>query len=167
MTVSKKIALQEIRLISHAIKSVLPVEMQYNVSIDNLKKKLEKIEISKLTPRPKTTPRENEYQDLAAKEANSRRVSNKIFSEFSDIFGEPVWDIMLFIYRETGRDNVVSVTSACYASGVPLTTALRKIAKIEKLELVIRVDDPFDGRRQYLHLTDRGESLMRSYFDRI
>lgn len=77
-----------------------------------------------------------------------------------NIFAEPAWDILLdlFISERTGR--VVSVTSACLASGVPMTTALRAISVLEAKRLVERHRDRTDRRRYHLILSERGYQSM-------
>lgn len=77
-----------------------------------------------------------------------------------DLFGEPAWDLLLdlFIAGEEGKG--VSITSACIASGVPSTTALRWIGVLEERGLIARVPDPEDGRRIYVSLTELSRNAM-------
>lgn len=114
----------------------------------------------------RSVPKTAEIHEIAAGEYRNRRQRDQIFVAFPHLFGEPAWDIMLFLMAEGARNNLVSITSACYASGAPLTTALRKIAKLERFGLAARFADPFDGRRQYLRLTQKGEALARDYLIR-
>ncbi len=55
-----------------------------------------------------------------------RRLRERMFGN-PDLFADPAWDILidLFIASEEGRK--ISVSSACIASAVPTTTALRWI----------------------------------------
>lgn len=75
-----------------------------------------------------------------------------------EILGEPAWDILLdlFVSRAEGRD--VPLKSACIASGVPATTAMRCLATLRDRGLVDHRPDPVDRRRTLLLLTDLGES---------
>jgi DNA-binding MarR family transcriptional regulator len=74
-----------------------------------------------------------------------------------ELFGEPAWDILLDLYVWHGRKRV-SIGSACIASNMPQTTALRWITALEAEGLVSRSADQKDGRRIFLALTDRGLS---------
>ena len=78
----------------------------------------------------------------------------------AELLGEPAWDILLdlFIHRRRGRR--ISVTSACTASRVPPTTALRWIAMLVEIGLVLREEDLTDKRRAFLGLSDHGERAV-------
>jgi DNA-binding MarR family transcriptional regulator len=69
------------------------------------------------------------------------------------LFRDPAWDMLLelFAAHETGRK--VTVSSLCYASGVPPTTALRQIQRLEAHKLVTRSGDGSDNRRCYIEPT--------------
>jgi DNA-binding MarR family transcriptional regulator len=73
------------------------------------------------------------------------------------VFRDPAWDILLdlFIASEEGRR--VSVTSLCQASGVPTTTALRHVDRLDELGLIDRTADPSDKRRFWI--TARPDTL--------
>jgi DNA-binding MarR family transcriptional regulator len=76
------------------------------------------------------------------------------------LFRDPAWDMLLelFVAQENGRK--VTVSSLCYASGVPPTTALRQIARMEEHGLVDRYGDHSDLRRSYVRLTDCATARM-------
>lgn len=59
------------------------------------------------------------------------------------------------------------VGTACLAADVAQTTGLRWLAKLEKIGLVVRQDDPTDGRRGLVMLTQRGRAEMDRYLARI
>ena len=71
------------------------------------------------------------------------------------LFRDPAWDMLLelFAAHESGRR--LSVSSLCYASGVPATTALRQISRLEKHGLVVREGDGSDQRRQFVKSTPK------------
>lgn len=81
----------------------------------------------------------------------------------ADLFGEPSWDMLLDLFIAQGRERPVSVSSACIASSMPQSTALRYVGLLEKVGLIRRAKDPQDGRRHYLELTDVGFSNMQAY----
>jgi DNA-binding MarR family transcriptional regulator len=73
----------------------------------------------------------------------------------ADLFGEPVWDLVLdlFIAQAEGRRTCVS--SACIGAAVPSTTALRWIKELESRGILQRESDPADARRTFLALAPR------------
>jgi DNA-binding MarR family transcriptional regulator len=82
-----------------------------------------------------------------------------------EILAEPAWDMLLDLYINGALNRRVSVTSACIASRVPPTTALRWLCVLERLDLVEREPDPTDSRRSWVVLTalarQKMEHLMR------
>lgn len=80
----------------------------------------------------------------------------------ADLFGEGAWTILLDLFVSEQKGRQVSVTSACYASQVPATTALRHIALLIEFGLVSRSDHPIDKRVKLLSLTSNGLASIRS-----
>lgn len=95
----------------------------------------------------------------------SRRRRNEIFGE--DLFGEPAWDLLLELYAAEITQQRVSISSACIASAVPPTTALRWIEKLEKEGWIGREGDPLDRRRYWVFLKEQGIVAMRKYLERM
>ncbi|WP_225204587.1 winged helix DNA-binding protein [Novosphingobium huizhouense] len=77
------------------------------------------------------------------------------------LFGEPGWDILLDLYLARHRNEDLQVSSVCIEAGVPSTTILRWIARLEREGLVYRADDRGDARRRYVRLTPDGYGLMQ------
>lgn len=92
---------------------------------------------------------------------HSRRVKAAFFS--GKLFAEPIWDMLLELMECRLRNRPVSVSSLCIASGIPATTALRRLEELEEEGLVVRVPDPKDGRRQFLELTDEAAKRLVGY----
>jgi DNA-binding MarR family transcriptional regulator len=69
-------------------------------------------------------------------------------------FSDPAWDILLDLYASDLEGRRVSVSSACFAAAVPPTTALRWIRKLVEDGALTRVQDPKDGRRVYVTLSE-------------
>lgn len=78
------------------------------------------------------------------------------------LFGEPGWDILLDLYIAERRKTELQVSSVCLDSGVPSTTVLRWIARLENEGLICRKADNADARRRYVRLTDNGRTMMQS-----
>jgi hypothetical protein len=80
-----------------------------------------------------------------------------------EILGEPAWDIMLDLFVAAVRGKAVRTCSACYASGAPLTTALRWLAALETRGLVERHSEFGDHRVNLVRLSREGFKAMRAY----
>jgi hypothetical protein len=63
---------------------------------------------------------------------------------------DPAWDMLLDLYIATHEHRQVSVSSLCYASGVPSTTALRHVDRLERCGLIERIADSEDRRRLWV-----------------
>ena len=78
---------------------------------------------------------------------------------------DPAWDILLELFASFLAQRRVSVTNLCGAVGVPATTALRWIKVLETEGLLMRADDPLDGRRSFIALSAAGETKMTNFFN--
>ncbi|MBB3537308.1 DNA-binding MarR family transcriptional regulator [Novosphingobium sp. BK486] len=83
------------------------------------------------------------------------------------LFGEPAWDILLDLYIAHKRGTELQVSSVCLEAGVPSTTILRWIARLEREGLLYRQADTGDLRRRYVRLTDDGLAMMRNILGAI
>ena len=70
------------------------------------------------------------------------------------LFADPAWDMMLDLLAARLECRPVSVSSLCVASGVPQTTALRWIGVLVDRDIIVRRQDPADGRRVLVGLSD-------------
>jgi DNA-binding MarR family transcriptional regulator len=93
--------------------------------------------------------------------ARRRRLQH--FPSLERDFGEPVWDVMLDLFVAEREGRPVSITSACVAAAVPLTTALRWIQQLEEMKVVFREPDPTDRRRAHIRLSRSTAAAMESY----
>lgn len=80
------------------------------------------------------------------------------------LFADPAWDILLELYVAELEQRRIATTSACIASGVPVTTALRWLKILDDEGLIEREPDPLDRRRIYLRLSRAASEGMRGYF---
>lgn len=76
------------------------------------------------------------------------------------LFGEPAWDILLDVFIAQMCNADIQVSSVCIEAGVPSTTVLRWIARLESEGMVYRAADNGDARRRYVRLTDAGHQKM-------
>jgi hypothetical protein len=92
----------------------------------------------------------------------ARRTRQDFFGP--NLFADPAWDILLDLYAAELGQHRVSITSVCIGSGVPATTALRWIKQLECKGLVIRANDPMDGRRVFISLTRAAVEALNGFF---
>ncbi len=119
------------------------------------------------------TRRSSQYQrpgvarvELARRQIAERRIRDRTFGDPS-LFGEPHWEVLLDLFVAYAEGRRVSVTSACLASGVPVTTGLRHLAALEKGGLIVRTTNADDGRSSYVWLSENGYDRIVEYLDRI
>jgi len=86
---------------------------------------------------------------------------------FGDLVANPCWDMLLDLYESKTLGRTVSVTSLAIASGVPTTTALRRITDLEELGLLRRTQDADDARRVLVELNTNGTEKLAEYFEGI
>lgn len=99
--------------------------------------------------------------EFIARMSKIRMRRNEIIG--AHLFRDPAWDMLLELFVAEEQGKPVSVSSLCYASGVPPTTALRYIALLQKHELITREGDRKDHRRCFVHPTERAvEGVARA-----
>ena len=74
------------------------------------------------------------------------------------IFRDPAWDMLLDLFAAHERGQKLSVSSLCCGSGVPQTTALRTVQRLEKQGVIEREGDPHDLRRSWVRATPKALS---------
>jgi DNA-binding MarR family transcriptional regulator len=82
----------------------------------------------------------------------------------ADLFSDPAWDILLELYASELGQRRINIGTLTDASGVPSTTALRWIRKLEEEGLVRRDEVVNDRRQVWVSLTSAGAAAMQSYF---
>ncbi|MGF7150715.1 DNA-binding MarR family transcriptional regulator [Sphingomonas zeicaulis] len=110
-------------------------------------------------------PRRRSIADFAAGMLAVRSRRNDAIG--ADIFRDPAWDMMLDLLAAAHQGRQVSVSSLCYASGVPNSTALRHIEHLDQLGLVERTPDPEDHRRAFIRATDTAIERMSALLARM
>lgn len=79
------------------------------------------------------------------------------------LFSDPAWDILIDLYAASMEERKTSVSSACIASAVPSTTALRYIERMKQMGLLDRFADNRDRRVVLLSITPRGEKIVKDF----
>ena len=96
--------------------------------------------------------------EFAARLRRVRMRRNEIFG--APLFRDPAWDMLLELFVANERGVCLSVSSVCYASGVPMTTALRQLTRLEEQGLIEREGDRGDNRRCFVRPTARAIAGM-------
>jgi len=71
------------------------------------------------------------------------------------LFRDPAWDMLLDLFAAHERREKVSVSALCYSSGVPSSTALRAVQRLEEQGMIEREGDPKDLRRSWVRATPK------------
>jgi len=112
-------------------------------------------------------PRPGNLADEIRQMTRFRRKREAVFG--TDLFADPVWDMMLDLCLAAEIGKSVSVSSLCLAAAVPPTTALRWLNAMEKRDMIRREEDPNDRRRFFLSLApqikDKLQALLRERFN--
>ena len=95
----------------------------------------------------------------------ARRIRGNHFPP--DLFADPAWDMMLDLLQAEIVQHRVPVSSLCIAAAVPATTALRWIKTMTDRGLLVRRDDPHDGRRRFIEMSPSASAALRSYFAEV
>lgn len=93
----------------------------------------------------------------------ARRARSRVLD--GDWFADPAWDLLLDLLAAQCLGRRVSISSACIAASVPATTALRWIDKLVREKLLVREDDPADGRRSYLALAPELAARLEQWIE--
>lgn len=80
-----------------------------------------------------------------------------------DLFGDPAWAMLLDLLLAKIEGRRVSVSSACIASGAPMSTALRLVRRLVDEEVLCRIPDELDRRRHFLAISAKFEQPLVDY----
>lgn len=106
-------------------------------------------------------PTSTDLQDLGMKIIKSRQSRHKFID--SSLLNEATWGIMLDLAVAGLKGERVATSSACAATQVPLSTALRHVNQMIAAGLIKRVGDTKDRRRTFLELRPEAFDLMIRY----
>ncbi|MBR0553645.1 MarR family transcriptional regulator [Stakelama marina] len=86
-----------------------------------------------------------------------------------DLMRDPAWDMLLDLFSWTIAGHEVTTKTLCAGSGVPPTTALRHLQRLEEKGVIERHPNAFDQRCMNVTLAppyvERLASLIRKYRD--
>jgi len=92
-----------------------------------------------------------------------RRLRSQYFP--AELFSDPCWEMLLDLYDAALVGAEVTVTSLGAASGVPQTTALRRMETLQAHHLIVRTEDKADKRRTIIKLSDAGMHAVENFFE--
>lgn len=96
-------------------------------------------------------------KDLLRKESKRREIGG------GELFGDPTWAMLLDLLLAKIEARRVSVSSACIASGAPMSTALRLVRRLVDEDVLCRLPDEQDKRRHFLVINPKFEQPLMVY----
>lgn len=82
-------------------------------------------------------------------------------------FSGPAWDILLHLFESHVMQRRDTIGNVCDGTGLPATTAVRWINRLEQSRLIVVRDDHLDNRRRFAQLSAEGVDIMTKYFGGI
>ncbi|NJC06949.1 DNA-binding MarR family transcriptional regulator/CheY-like chemotaxis protein [Sphingomonas kaistensis] len=121
-----------------------------------------------LSPATMAPPR-SDVPNVSAEALRSMIRARRLRSTFlpADLFADPAWDMLLDLLQAEIVQHRVPVSSLCIAAAVPATTALRWIKSMTDRGLLVRRDDPHDGRRVFIEMAPATSAGLRRYFQEV
>lgn len=118
-----------------------------------------------LSPATMAPPRDD-VPTVSAEALRGMIRARRLRSNFlpADLFADPAWDMLLDLLQAEIVQHRVPVSSLCIAAAVPATTALRWIKSMTERGLLVRRDDPHDGRRVFIEMAPATSASLRHYF---
>ena len=121
-----------------------------------------------LSPATMAPPRED-VPNVSAEALRAMIRARRLRSTYlpADLFADPAWDMLLDLLQAEIVQHRVPVSSLCIAAAVPATTALRWIKSMTERGLLVRRDDPHDGRRVFIEMAPTTSAGLRRYFQEV
>ena len=98
-------------------------------------------------------------------ECRRARVRERIFGPLA--LSHSGWMLLLVLAEAQLAGIRLTVKSAAYSAGLPLSSALRKINEMCANALMEKSDDPKDARRSFVTLTSGGLSYLAAYLSEL
>jgi DNA-binding MarR family transcriptional regulator len=102
-----------------------------------------------------------------ARQIYQARCDRNLLADWNDLFGEPAWDMLLYLLIAAHEDRRVTASSACAAARVPPSTALRWLHTIGKRGIVEWEVDRDDHRRNFVRISAAGLAELNRYLRHI
>lgn len=112
---------------------------------------------------PNSHARPRDRREYARRVLRVRQQRNAILG--ADSFRDPAWDMLLDLYVQDASNTGTMISALCIASGVPQTTALRHIYRLEQSGMVHTTDHPTDQRRTMVSLSDNARPRIERLLD--
>lgn len=96
-------------------------------------------------------------RELLRKECKRREIGG------GELFGDPAWEMLLDLLLAKIEGRLVAVSSACIASGAPMSTALRLVRRLVDEGVLCRLPDEHDRRRHFLAIDPKYEQALIGY----
>lgn len=85
----------------------------------------------------------------------------------SEILGEPGWSLLLDLFVAHHEGRLVNSSGACFGAGLPQTTGLRWLDKLDVAGLIVRHPHPRDTRFVMIELSPEGVRRMTAVLSRM
>jgi hypothetical protein len=85
----------------------------------------------------------------------------------ASILGEPGWSLLLDLFVAHHEERLVNSSGACCGAGLPQTTGLRWLDKLDAAGLIVRHPHPRDTRFVMIALSAEGADRMTAVLSRM
>lgn len=102
--------------------------------------------------------------DVAERILEKRRLRDDFFDR--ELFGEPVFEILLYLFVSAIKKRAVSQADACAVAGVPCTSGMRYVSAMIAEGLVVHTSRDVDARRRGVTLSPTALDNMTRYLTR-
>jgi hypothetical protein len=124
------------------------------------------LDVEAHSPATRLEPSDAVLVELARQIYQARR-DRAILPDWSDLFGEPAWDMLLYLLIAAHEQRQVTATNACAAAGAPTSTALRWLHTMQKREIIVWETDPGDQRRSFVRISAAAFADLNRYLRHI
>ena len=101
---------------------------------------------------------------LVKEERERARIRDQLFRPLA--LGHTGWGLVLALAEAHASGNDLTIKSAAYAAGLPLSSALRRMNEMCASAMLEKREDPSDARRTFVRLTPAGLSQLALYLTR-
>jgi len=85
----------------------------------------------------------------------------------ASVLGEPGWSLLLDLFVAHHEGRLVNSSGACCGAGLPQTTGLRWLDKLDAAGLIVRHPHPRDTRFVMIELSPEGVERMSAVLSRM